>query len=572
MPASDAAAASGAACDTGCVHSATKTVVFAVAHAAIFYAAFAPLNLWWLAFVAPAPLAWLALHARSMRRAAAVVFAVQVVLWLVMNAWMRHVTALGLPALALYLSLYGVLFVCIVRAASRHPRFDRVPMSLLLPLVWTGLEVLRGDVVFHGYPWFLLAQSAGEAVVLVQSADLLGAYLVSFIVAAVSGAIIDLMRWHAGFLPLRRALAFASLALALLVADVAYGLVRIGEPAGATDGPTVLLVQTNLPQDNKIGWTFEDQIRDLGAFIEMTRAAHAAHPDVDLIAWPETMVPGFGLEDDTRATLTAAGLATHRQMADAVLALSRELDTPLLVGAIASRGLTFEADGEYLRPRRDRIYNSAYLIANGAIQHRYDKVHLTPFGETMPYISAWPWLEQRLLALGAAGMSFELDAADEPRLLELPAPDGPIGIATPICFEDTVARVCRAMVHDGGKRGDLFINLSNDGWFGASDATRWRHGQAARLRCVENRVPMLRCVNTGPTMAFDSAGRLTAVAGAGEGNGDPALREASALVVTPRLDPRTTLYGRIGDVWAWFCVAAVLVVPILSRRTWRAHG
>ena len=553
------------------MHSAAKTVIFAVLHAALFYAAFAPLNMWAMIFVAPAPLAWLALHARSMRRAAAVVLVTQVVLWLTVNAWMHDVTTLGHPALAIYLALYSVLFVWIVRAAARHSRFDRVPMSLLLPLVWTGVEALRGDIVFHGYPWFLLAHPAGEAAVFVQSADLLGAYLVSFIVAAVAGAIVDLMRWHAGQLPLRRAVAFAMIAVAIQLANLAYGAVCLRPPAGATDGPTVLLLQTNLPQDNKTGWTFEAQVRDLVEFIEMTRAAHADHPDVDLIVWPETMVPGYGLEEDTRATLSSFGLETRRGMADAVLGLSRELDTPMLVGAVASRGLTFEPDGEHLRPERDRIYNSAYLIADGAIQGRYDKVFLTPFGETMPYISAWPWLEQRLLALGAAGMSFALDAAAEPRRLELAWSDGTCVLATPICFEDTVARVCRDLVYAGGKRADLLVNLSNDGWFGASDAGRWHHVQASRLRCVENRVPMLRCANTGLSVAFDAAGRLTAVAG----GTTPALRRESVLVATPRLDQRTTLYGRVGDVWPWICVVGSLVVPILTRvdrGSRRAHG
>ena len=151
------------------------------------------------------------------------------------------------------------------------------------------------------------------------------------------------------------------------------------------------------------------------------------------------------------------------------------------------------------------------LLQGDSPFQRYDKFFLTPFGETMPYISAWPWLERLLLKhWRGRNLSFELDSNPDINVLELQwQPDaGGVSVArlaTPICFEDTVARLCRRMAYqNGGKRIDAFVNISNDGWFNSSVADRKLHAQIARFRCIENRVPMVRCVNTGMSIWVDS--------------------------------------------------------------------
>ena len=154
--------------------------------------------------------------------------------------------------------------------------------------------------------------------------------------------------------------------------------------------------------------------------------------------------------------------------------LSEELGIPFIVGSACYTGLA--ADVERDRWTWDAHYNSAYLVEGRAATARYDKVLLTPFGEVMPYISKWAWLEDRLLALGAEGMTFTLDASDGIERLPLPSAAGTIEIATPICFEDAVPRVIRRMTHEGGRRrAVVLVNLSNDGWFGDHDAGRAQH-------------------------------------------------------------------------------------------------
>jgi apolipoprotein N-acyltransferase len=114
----------------------------------------------------------------------------------------------------------------------------------------------------------------------------------------------------------------------------------------------------------------------------------------------------------------------------------------------------------------------------------------------------------------------------------------------------------------GHKRADLLVNLSNDGWFSTHQGDRKLHAQIARFRCIENRVPMVRCVNTGLSLSIDSCGRVVGAVGQGRYG---TSQQAGALYAQPRLDARQTLYGRIGDV---FPVACLIVTILLLGWTY----
>ncbi len=541
----------------GRCHRLGMTVGLAVTHALLFMAAYPSINLWPLSFLAIAPLWWLAVHAGTTRRALLVVFIVQLVLWLWMNRWILPVTAAGYPLLSMYMAGYAVLFVWLVRRISHHRRLSRWPATCVLPILWVGVECLRGELIFRGYPWYLLAHPLIEWPVLVQSADLLGTYWLSFLSAMVSGAIVDMVRMRSPQTVRRAAVAAVVLTLVLHAANIAYGLWRLGQPT-LRPGPSILVIQTNLPQDNKIGWARDRQFGDFGDFVSLTRQAHAdavaAGTTPDLVVWPETMVPGFGLEPQTTAYLRQHGYEPGDIYTAALAQLAADLRTPLLVGSPSYLGLR-AVDEKW---NWDRHYNSAYLVHRDPPYQRYDKHFLTPFGETMPYISAWPWLEQRLLALGAEGMRFDLDSNPQIKLLRLDWNDQTLRLATPICFEDTVAWLCRKMVYtNGAKTAEVLVNLSNDGWFGVSASGRRQHVQIARFRCVENRVPMVRAANTGLSVAIDSRGKL--IGQIGEGRYGAAQTQGTLLAELP-LDFRSTLYGRLGDVWAWLCLLGTVVL------------
>ncbi|MHC4911073.1 MAG: apolipoprotein N-acyltransferase, partial [Planctomycetota bacterium] len=427
------------------------------AHAACFHLAFDPVGLWPLVLVALAPLGLIALKARSTRAALAAVIPVQWAANLVSTAWMIGITPLGYVLLGLYVALFAGLFVWIVRRATRH--LPRVPLVVIVPIAWVGVECLRGHLLFHGYPWFLLGHPLIGWLSLVQSVDLFGVGFASFIAALVAGAVTECI--VNGTAP--RARAAVAAAGLLLVANIAYGAVRLrGAPdpaAAGRRGPSMLVTQTNLLQDNKHHWTPQAMETDLPAFIDATRAGFAAAaPPVDLVVWPETMVPGAGFEPAANALLRDAAMSDpgrYRHMhhwADEVTALQAALGVPMLVGSTAWPDARLERDGNVMRARIDTQYNAAYLLDGPPPHARYDKHHLTPFGETMPYISSWDWLEQKLLSIGAAGMAFNLDASAAVSTLELKGVDGPWHLGTPICYEDTVSRVCRDMVWEGGRK------------------------------------------------------------------------------------------------------------------------
>ncbi len=537
----------------------------AVANALLFGLAYPGVGLWPLIFAAAAPLVWLALACPGKNRwVLPAVFVAQLVMWLSLNVFLIDVTVGGYLLLSFYMGGYTVGFVWLLRSIHRVFRW---PAALLAPVVWVGVEFARGELVFNGYPWFLAAHPAVEWPLLVQSADLLGTYFVSFSVVMVSGLVVDVVRYRAGALP-RRALVIAGAAtVGVHAANGLYGVARI-DPVPA-EGPVVLAIQTNLPQDNKLGWTAEQQVQDIGLFVDLTLdAARNAPVKPALVLWPETMLPGFGLEPETIRASVEYGLLEPELFALAIADLAERLAVPLLVGSPSYIGMRIE-DRQWVW---DAHYNSAYLVDSMSPPYaRYDKSFLTPFGETMPYISAWPWLEGKLMAMGAGGMSFDLDVNPDPTIFEVPWRDGTVRLATPICFEITMARVCRRMVYvEGAKTADVLVNLSNDGWFGSSDAGRRRHVQIARFRCIENRVPMIRSVNTGLSLAVDSSGRLIGpinVTGSGPA---AALRAPGWVLAELPLDRRSTVYGRIGDAWGWVCLLATsglwVAALILHRR------
>jgi apolipoprotein N-acyltransferase len=549
--------------------------------ALLFVLAWPPIGWWWCAFLAPAPLAWCAVRAPSARRAALAVFLGQIPAWIVLEWWIRELTAAGFLALCLYCSAYAALVAALLHRVARSRRFGGWPMALLLPVVWAGVEFLRGTVVLGGYAWFQLGIALPgpptSSAVVAQSASLFGTLWLSALAASVAGALVDLRRVRDGF-PRRRAVVAVVVVALLQAANVAYGLWIVRSTA-TRPGPHILALQTNLSVSNKNAWSAHDQIRDVTGFaVDTVNAADdellSGHA-VDLVVWPETMVPGLGLEPDALRTLEAGNFAPGRYFLDLLLDVRGRVNAPLLVGAGSYLGLRSSESGKEWR--WDRHYNSAYWIDGEMPFRRYDKLVLTPFGEEMPLISRWEWLEAKLVAWGAPGLRFDLDAGDAPVRFEIAYPSGPGGprdrvarIATPICFEDTVASLCRRLVYENGERAaDLLVNLSNDGWFGTSHGGREQHVLHARICSIETATPMLRCVNTGLSVLIDDRGRVTDWIGAATstGAGAPAPGDSTirgALAATTHLTDRVTLASRVGDLWPWTALIATALLTLLG--------
>lgn len=523
-------------------------------------------SLAWLALV---PLTAIAVLVRRGRLAFLLAFLAAVPAWTWLEAWLWGLTPPGTVSLVIFCSSFAGLYAWSLGRLARSRRFGGWPLAALAPVAWSGVEYLRSDLVLGGYGWFPLGLATlgppDDPGLIAGGAGLLGWSFVSAACAATAGLAVDLVRKRG--MAVRGAHAAAAVAaLVLPLGLFAYG--RSWQGIDGPPGPAVVLVQTDLPMSNKMAWSREDQLRDIPGFIQMTyagrRAAREAGLEPDLFVWPETTLPGFGLEPEVIRTLVDGGFWPGSLFSDAIVDLARELDRPLLVGSNAYLGLA-AVEGRW---RWERQFNSVYLVEGEPPFPRYDKLLLTPFGEEMPLISRWDWLEERLLAIGAPGMTFDLDAGERPVRFEIPFRGGDGGaatvrIATPICFEDSVPRVCRRLAFDGGeRRAEVLVNLSNDGWLLDSQMAREHHVLHARGTAVALRTPMLRAANTGLSVAIAADGRVTHRIGAGPmGEGE----RAGTLAVRPTLGTGAPLFARMGDTWPILSLGLLSAAVLLSR-------
>ena len=506
-----------------------------------------------LAWVALVPAGIAAVRTRSWRRLFFTAAVVSALWWGVMLRWMWPVTGPGVFVLAVYLGLNVGLALLTAGALVQKLRW---PMVAALPLCWVAVEALRSVAPAGGFAWFTLAHSQaawadGSVGRVAQTADLVGQHTVGLVVAVVNGALIDLATRRSATARLSMGLAGLVLAGAL-----GYGQWRITQAAGTTQpGPVVAVVQTAVPHSNKLYPTVEGMTQDFNDLVTLHGQAVAGIGErVGLggaagavVVWPETVVhaplnpAGLAalLADAADTTQTEGFRAYHgmrAQMAQLVPQIVASGGVPTFVGA------SFHGDGG--TPRHNAVYalggDGAYAAAP------YFKQHLVPVGE---YVPGPGFVKNLVLKLSPYGEEYDytIDPGGDAVVFDLPGSDGGvIRAATPICYEDAVAGVCRDMVYggDGGdddvKRVDVLLNLTNDGWYPGLGQRQQQMGLAT-LRCIENRVPMARSVNTGISGFIDSSGRP-------HGNLEAFVPGVSVAELAT--DSRVSPYGRIGG-WPW---------------------
>ncbi|GIW74211.1 MAG: hypothetical protein KatS3mg103_0733 [Phycisphaerales bacterium] len=522
---------------------------------------------------------------------------------MVTHAWIARVSAVGFfPAMLLQGAWTGLFVLLACWALRRVCAGGRkgaggaaggsvLAEALVLALAWSVVEVLRGSVLFGGYAWLLVGHPMIEAPWLRLGGAVVGAYGVGLLVAASAGALAGLVHRPARW---ARALLAAVVPMGVLAA---LGVLAPAVGTARDDAVRVGIVQTNVPQDNRMAWGLEDQLAHFERFERLTESLRGR---ADVVVWPETMLPGPPIGPQAVEQMRRFGLVYRLDLpdrptlpatwfVDRLLALQARLGVPMLVGATAVEGLALSVgpDGS-VRQEQQGLYNSVHAVVDGRLlETRYDKLRLTIFGEVLPLASRWPWLERRLLALGAQGMRFDLDAGRAPVWFELPVgsgdsagASGTLRLATPICFEVSFAGLCRKLALGGGRRVDALANLTNDGWFAGSDAGRALHLKLARWRALENGVPVLRSANTGISAIIDARGGLAPLQielpeGPAGGHVRTAGRRlptrAWAVLIGP-VPPRTvaaTPYARAGYLTPWAIVLAAAFVVVAGGRPGR---
>jgi apolipoprotein N-acyltransferase len=309
-------------------------------------------------------------------------------------------------------------------------------------------------------------------------------------------------------------------ALAGAVALQSTVLVRV-EPSEVEAHAT--LVQQDVPLDRQ--WTYEGYKKLLD---DLSAVSPAPGPGKDasiapLIVWPESPAP-FETDDRLFSQSTAE--------------LARSRRSWLLVGATAVQPAAKPDETE-------QVYNSALLLSpDGAVAQRYDKVHLVPWGEYVPF--AW--------AFGfAKALTHEVGTYSSSGAERVPLEVGSHRYGVFICYESVFPHEVRQFAQRGA---EVFVNISNDEWFGDSGAP-WQGLNMARMRAVENHRWLLRCTNNGITAAIDPLGRLVAVA---PRNQRVALDAPYALLTD------ATFYTRYGD---WFPILCAIIS--ITGLLWRDH-
>jgi apolipoprotein N-acyltransferase len=521
-------------------------VLSAVASAFCTVLSTEPVGSGFAAIAAPLFLILIAMHAKSTRIALLIIFITQIPVWMFLHAWVSEVSFVGWIGLSLYMSIWATLFVWLLRKIIL---IESISLVISAPTLWVGLECLRGIIIFEGYPWYL----SGTGIVdwpMAMIASVGGVWLASFLVVSISAALANItkVKWWT----------FAILILVITVTSMCH----FGDYILELDRKRieVAVVQTNVPQSRKISWTWERQVEDISKSIQFTyEAMEKEEVQPSLVVWPETMVLGSGFE--TNRFDFAPWDEDYTELwiwAESVRIVAKEINTPILVGSQTWINIDITEGSDYLKVDPQQKFNSAVLVHPDGTTHRYDKLFLTPFGERIPYLEYFPALKNWVRKKIGIEMLFDLQAGETTTRFTLPAEnlDGDateITFATPICFEDTVPRIVRKLVwEDGERKAGVLINLSNDGWLGSDKSAHLQHVREARMRCIENRTPMLRSANTGVSCYINSSGKV--------------IKELPILengILTTMVDSgvQRPLSRFIGDSVAWLClIGSILLV------------
>ena len=489
----------------------------------------------WLAWVALIPLLAALLgertarHPRYLRRAAATGYLCGFA-WYVLNCyWIDqtmlfygHVPPLGSAGIVvLFSAVLGLYFAAFgLGLAFFRRRFGLAWALALAPFLWTALELAAARIT--SVPWDQLGYSQVDNLTLTRLAPWTGVYGISFVLVA--GNVLLLADW----IPFRRVPAWWRFAARLAVLALIWLGLSLGTPGPSPTSDYAVLLQPNIDVATNDNWQGPQWEGSVGWLVNAARATctpaffglppeetappdracpqNAAPPGV--VVWPE--VGSWFQSDDPRTLALVSTVATAAQ-------------APFIAGMFGH-----DATG---------TYNSAVFVdPDGKVAGRYDKIHLVPFGEFVPY---------RNLFFFAKKLTHQLVDLQRGHERNVFRADGhTFGVF--ICYESVFADEVRLFAKNGAQ---VLVNISDDGWYGDTSAP-WQHLNMARMRAIENDRWILRDTNNGVTTAIDPRGRVTVSA---------PRHTLTSLVARFGYKTDLTFYSRFGDVFAYLCCGVVIV-------------
>jgi apolipoprotein N-acyltransferase len=390
---------------------------------------------------------------------------------------------------------------------------------LALAASLTITEWLRGHL-FTGFPWNTFGYALTAPLPLAQIASVVGIWGMTFITILVSAtpAVLtdDRGETRRNWMPL-------ALSIVLLFALGAYGARRLHRsPTQLVDGVHLRIMQPNLQQDVRFNYSAKAEV--MKRYIDLSSRAGSPSPGLGGIThliWPESAFPFF-LTREADAFAEITNLLAPK--------------TVLITGAVRL------ADTDH--PRDSGVYNSIYVIDHdGSIPAIYDKVHLVPFGEYLPFAKILEGIGLQTITEERGGFL----SGDRHRVFAVPGAPNMLPL---ICYEVTFP----GEIGTSQTRPGWIVNVTNDGWFGISSGP-YQHFQQARLTAIEEGLPIARAANTGISAVIDPLGRVI--------NSLPLGTEGVLDAPLPRpISP--PLYTRLGD--APVAILVVLALIVVARR------
>jgi apolipoprotein N-acyltransferase len=478
-------------------------------------ASFPRTGLWALAWVAWVPLIAALGRARGRREAFGAGLLAGGISTFLLLAWIPGVMVRygSLPPVAAWGAyvLVALLLACYPAAACLLVKHLMLRGGggwvLAFPAAWVLGEYALSFSPFGGFPWLLAGYTQADRLPVIQVADLAGVYGVSALVMAVNTAVACALTGRGWF----RRLAPLGGAAVLLASALLYGELELKHWGKVEPRYEAAMLQGNLHEGEP-----EAVLADKFQRGYVAMADRLPPGEIDLLVLPESPAPKlWALDDDYRREMQA---------------LARRYPLGLILSNIRLEG--------------ERYYNSAFFLdRRGALAGIYDKVHLVPFGEYIPAARLFSFLETISRDVGAfsAGRRHAV------------FPLGEETAAALVCFEAVFPSLVRKFARDGGR---LLVNITNDGWYGAS-AAPWQHLAISRFRAVENRRFFLRAANSGVTACIEPTGRIQSATGILQ----RAVGRGRFAFVRER-----SFYTRYGDVFVFLCAMILLVSIVLTER------
>ncbi len=415
-------------------------------------------------------------------------------------------------------TIIGLFALMVQRLAKRN-----VPLALVgAPFLWISTEVARTHLPEISFPWALLGYPAAGNPALVQLTTITGIYGVSFVVAVFNTLLVWSDSARTPENTKRRWTVVAAVAAALFL--VAWFGPRFVPKAEAHHVARV--VQPNFPENLEYaGDWYADHKTDMAELEQLSLRPAPAAQSPDLLIWPEAPAP-FSF--------------TEPHFGPFISHLAQEFHHPVVVGVIE-----WKLGAELVKgvPHNTWLpYNSAAMLNEwGQRTFSYDKMHLVPFGEYEPF---------PLIHHVVTSVSQEVGGFRKGKERAVGKFSNGSTFSVFICYEAIYPGEVREFAARGAQ---LLINISNDGWFGTSQAAE-QHLRMARVRAVENRRWLVRDTNSGISASIDPYGNMLRVM-------KRDTRDAADIPYDFRTDK--TLYSRWGDWFAWMCVGVSVILVIL---------